>query len=52
MKKLSDIASDIGVVAVASVALPAVLNQYDTRLAILGFAITIFFWFFSMWLLK
>lgn len=35
IKKLSDISSDIAVVAVASVALPAVLNQYNAQTALL-----------------
>ena len=50
--KLSDISSDIAIVAVASVALPAVLNQYDAQAAILGFVVTFMFWVFSLWLLK
>lgn len=39
--KLSDISADLGVVAVASVALPALLDKFQIFPAILGLAIAI-----------
>lgn len=48
--KLSDIASDIGLVALASVVLPAVLDKIDAGRVVSGLAAMMFFWVFSIWL--
>lgn len=50
--KLADIASDIGLVALASVALPAILDQTNTLRIVFGSIAIVFFWFFSLWLLR
>lgn len=54
LRKLSDIASDIAVVALASVALPAVLepDTFNLMAATSGFMLSLLFWSFSLWLLK
>ncbi len=50
LEKLADIASDIALVSLASVVLPAVLDKYDTPKVLLGGFVTIFFWMVSLWL--
>ena len=50
LDKLSDIASDLALIAVASVALPAVLDRYDPVKDMAGVATAIFLWTFSVWL--
>lgn len=48
LDKLSDIASDVGLVSLASVVLPAVLDRVDVVKVLLGSVATIFFWLFSL----
>lgn len=48
--KLSDIASDIGLVSAASIILPAVLDKFDQIRVLLGLLITLAFWSYSIWL--
>ncbi len=50
IEKLSDISSDVGLVSLASVVLPAVLDKHDPFVILLGLIATIFFLSFSMWL--
>lgn len=50
--KLSDIASDLGLVAVASVILPAVFDKYNSDRVTLGLVIALVCWIYSMWLRK
>lgn len=52
LSKLSDIASDTALVSLASVALPAIFNKFNTILIIIGFSLTLFLWLMSLWLLK
>lgn len=52
LDKLSDISSDVGLVALASVVLPAVLDRIDIVKVLLGSVATIFFWLFSVRLRK
>lgn len=48
VKKLSDIGSDIGIVALASVAIPAFLERTDIFITTMGLISSIFFWLFSL----
>lgn len=50
--KLADIASNIGLVALASVAIPAILDRPDTHAFIIGLASALSFWLISLWLIK
>lgn len=50
LEKLSDIASDVGLVTLASVVLPAVLDRFNSILAFFGLIATVGFWGFSLWL--
>lgn len=50
IEKISDISSNIGLVALGSVALPAILDRFNAVLVILGLAIAIGFWIVSIWL--
>jgi hypothetical protein len=52
LDQLSDIASDVGLVALASVVLPAVLDKFDPIEVGLGLLATILFWSISLWLKK
>lgn len=52
LDKLSDIASDIGLVALATVVLPAVLDRFEPIRVILGLSVAIGFWTFSIWVRK
>ena len=51
-KKLADICADIGQVALASIALPFLLEDFRPELVILGLANAIAFWYASLVLLK
>lgn len=46
--KLSDIASDIGLVALASVVLPAVLDKFNLLMIILGSVAALALWIISI----
>ena len=48
LEKLSDIASDVGLVALASVVLPAVLDKFNMTEVLLGSVATVFFWTVSI----
>ena len=48
LEKLSDISSDVALVALASVVLPAVLDRFDLVRVILGLLAAIGFWIFSL----
>ncbi|MBI3289899.1 hypothetical protein HYZ78_00710 [Candidatus Microgenomates bacterium] len=50
--KLSDITSDVGLVSLASVILPALLDRFDLTLVLLGMLATVFSWITSLWLKK
>ena len=50
LEKLSDIASDLALVSVASVILPAVFDKYDPIKILIGGIAAIFFWLVSLWL--
>ena len=52
IEKISDIASDIGIVALASVIIPSVLDKFNFYLIILGIFITLTSWIFSVRLRK
>lgn len=52
LTKLSDISSDLGVVAVASVVLPALLDKFKLLPILLGSCIAIILLVTSLWLLK
>lgn len=49
-KKLSDIASDLGIVSIASVVLPALFDRSNPIMVILGLLTAVGFWIFSIWL--
>lgn len=50
--KLSDILSDIGLVSLASVVLPAMFDKYDLIRVLLGIAVSLIFWLSSYRLKK
>ena len=52
IEKISDIASDIGIVALASVIIPSVLDRFNFIIIILGITITLTSWIFSVRLRK
>ncbi|HCB22481.1 hypothetical protein A3B42_00165 [Candidatus Daviesbacteria bacterium RIFCSPLOWO2_01_FULL_38_10] len=49
LDKLSDIASDLALVAVASVILPAALDKFNLTKILLGSVASIIFWLISLW---
>lgn len=52
LDKLSDICSDVALVALASVVLPAVFDRYDPLRVALGLFVTFLFWILSVLLRK
>lgn len=52
VEKLSDISSDIGLVTLASVVIPAALDRYNLFAVILGLLATFIFWLISLRLRK
>lgn len=52
INKLSDICSNIGMVSLASIALPTIFTQTNALLTCSGLIMTILFWLFSILLLK
>lgn len=46
--KVSDIFSDLGLVSIASVVLPAALDKIDTIRVVLGLLIAFVFWIISL----
>ena len=52
LEKLSDISSDIALVALASVVLPATLDSFSLIRIILGIIFTFLFWIISVILRK
>ena len=49
LEKLADIASDLGLVSVASIILPGVLDKFNAAGVLLGAVATIIFWIVSLW---
>lgn len=52
IRKIADIASDIGLIALASIALPAIFDRTNAFRIAFGSIATIFFLLFSVWLLR
>jgi len=52
LEKLSDILSDVALVSLASVVLPAILDRFSPVLVVLGGIVTVVLWIFSLWLRK
>lgn len=52
LSKLSEISKEIGIVSLASVAIPSFLDKFEIIPAILGMIATLFFLALSIWLLK
>lgn len=50
IEKLSDLSSDVGLVALASVVLPAAFDKFDPVVILLGSIATVGFWTLSVWL--
>ncbi len=50
IEKLSDLSSDVGLVALASVVLPAVFDKFNPAVLLLGSIATLAFWALSIWL--
>ncbi|MEK7616484.1 MAG: hypothetical protein AAB414_00325 [Patescibacteria group bacterium] len=50
LDKMSDIASDLALISVASVGLPAVFDKYDPVKITAGIFAAIVFWTLSLWL--
>lgn len=49
-EKLSDLSSDVGLVALASVVLPSVFDKFNPAVLLLGSIATVGFWVLSIWL--
>lgn len=52
LNKLADITSEVALVALASVVLPAIFEEPSFITIILGIAVTAFLWLLSLWILK
>jgi len=52
LDKLSDIFSDVALVALAVLAVPALFDRWDPLRVVLGLIATIFFWYASLILRK
>lgn len=52
LEKLSDIISDIGLVAFASVVLPAILGKIELPSGMLGVLLSLSSWLLSLWIRK
>lgn len=50
--KLSDISSDIGLIWIAVVFLPAILDKFELFKVVLGLLAACIFWILSVWLRK
>lgn len=50
IEKISDIISDTGLVALATVVLPAILDKFDIVKITVGISATIFLWLVSIWM--
>ena len=50
--KLADMSSEVAIVALASIALPAILERVHIFLAIAGIIVALLLWIMSLWLLK
>lgn len=48
LDKLSDIASDVALVSLASIVLPAMFDRFDVTVVLLGLLATIFLWAISL----
>ncbi len=52
LEKLSDISSDVGLITLASVVLPAALDRFNPAAVVLGLLATFIFWAISLMLRK
>jgi hypothetical protein len=52
IRKISDIFSDLGIVSIASLVLPATFNQPQFSAILGGIALAVTFWTISYWLLS
>ncbi len=52
LKKLSDICADIAQIALGSVAIPFLLNEFQPVLALCGILLSLAFWYASLVLMK
>ena len=52
LNKLADITSEVAIVAMASVAVPAIFERPDLGTLASGSIIAFFFWSLSLWILK
>ncbi len=52
LNRLSEIVANIGIVVLASVALPAIFEKPDELFMVAGFVVSFFCWSFSLRLLK
>ena len=52
LDKIADICSDIGLLMLASVGLPPILDKFNTVPALTGISIAILFWAISLKILK
>ena len=50
IKKLSDVCSDLGIVLVASVVLPGILDKFNIALFVTGSFLAVVFYLISLWL--
>jgi len=50
LDKLSDIFSDLGLVGVAAVVLPAIFDKINLSIAVFGILATIVLWYISLWI--
>lgn len=50
--QLSSIAADAGLVSLATVVLPALLDKVDLNQIVLGLIVTLILWAISLWLKK
>ena len=48
LARLSGLCSDLGIIFVASVFIPAVLNGFSERSAVAGISLAVFFWIISL----
>ena len=49
LEKISDIASDLALIAIASVVLPAAFDKFNSIMILLGSVIAVILWLVSLW---
>ena len=52
LNKLADITSEVAVVSLATVVLPAIFETTSLIAILLGTGVTMFLWILSLWILK